>query len=157
MLRFIVATDKADEVHLSPDRRFWLPRDAAVDSATVLNHLSNCATTQDALTFEIEGVLIDDCVTDWFSDMLYCVENFRFECLILRLEYGYTAEVIAFLKFTRFPLRANTEVDGLRDVWLQVCYEALEALTEERFLEWPYMQALDHIHLEARNFCTVRN
>lgn len=134
---------------------FWLPRDAAIDSAVAVNHLRNCATTLDGLTFVADGDNIDDCVADWVSDLLYCTENFRFEILNLHLEYALTAEVIAFMKFTRFPLHANTELDGLRTVCLRVYDEALEPLAEERFLEWPYMHALEHIHVEAVRLASI--
>lgn len=147
-LCFEVSTDDCDEVQLSPERTFWLPRNVAIDSAIAVNHLRNCATTPDGLTFEVDGNF-DDCVAGWVSKLLYFVKNFRFEILNLHAEYAETAEVIAFLKITRFPLHTKTKVDGLRDIWLRVCYEALEDLVEESFLQWPYMQNLERIHLEV--------
>ncbi|KAH7708939.1 hypothetical protein AAVH_23785, partial [Aphelenchoides avenae] len=152
-LCFEVSTDDCDEVQLSPERTFWLPRNVAIDSAIAVNHLRNCATTPDGLTFEVDGNF-DDCVAGWVSKLLYFVKNFRFEILNLHAEYAETAEVIAFLKITRFPLHTKTKVDGLRDIWLRVCYEALEDLVEESFLQWPYMQNLERIHLEVCLFAT---
>lgn len=140
---------------LRPRRSFALPRNAAVDSAIVVNHLRNCATIADGLEFKFGEhsfyeIQLDECVHLWINKLLGAVGNQHFRCpkLFLRLRHLNAASAVDLMAFTRNALCENTKSNALSNISLDISYEALEALTVAHFLQWPYMQNLEDIRLQ---------
>ncbi|KAH7708941.1 hypothetical protein AAVH_23788, partial [Aphelenchoides avenae] len=141
---FFVSCDEAD---FCPDRTFNLRRNAAVDSAVAVNHLRNC-TAPVADGFGIEFPQIDDSFAPWVNGLLRSAENFRFPKLDVILETTDTAGIIDFMMSTRDAFLGSIGANGLCKISLHTGFDTLERLVEARFLQWPYVQNLEHIQLE---------
>lgn len=78
---------------------------------------------------------------------------FSCEGISLYMEYLDYPRVLYFLNFTHAALESCRRRWGLCDLWMHLVPPALEALVDERFVEWEFIQRLRFIRLEVVSFC----